>query len=679
VTPPGPHRRGERSRAPEVAPSGAALGAPPPAAAGLTAWLFLLPGFAALVLPALRPPADADTFWHLRAGHDLLAGRGGVFTEAWSFTASGRPWINHEWLAEGTFAAAERVGGEAGVVLLAALLLLAAGLLVARTALRAGVPAGVVSLGLVLAALVAGDRFVPRPQLFTYVLLALVLERAQALRGATSLRGLLVLPLAQLFWTNLHGPVPGLALSLLLVFGGAFPNLVLRDRAALVALVLGASLAHPQGPRVLADSVQHLAGDGLYRRMVSEWLPLLDPVQAALLARPWTIGLAAAAALLALLALTRPAGRGRAVWPLLLLGVAAAPFAAVRNRDLLAFGVLPALAGLWPAFGRVPRPVGWSAALGALALALAIAGGAIGPRAWPPRLSLDRTGFPVEATAFLERSGSAPLRIVNAYDFGGYLVHALPPGWTIGIDGRYFVYGEALVRDYLALRDAHPGSRERLTELGADLLLLRYPGADGYGALARQATTWPEWSLVYWDDQALLFARQSGRTAALRAGRESGIFDPTNPPRQEEPSWWREHFRAVVRDCWRAAIDAPRSAKPLLALGLAFEYNGRDGDALRFYREVEALYPGHRLARGAAARVSERHAAPPSPTSDAALRAEFGLPPRPPSARREGRRPRGRGLAPRRFVEKKRGRTLSGPPSIRSRRRLAAVAAITTS
>jgi hypothetical protein len=586
-------------------------------------------GLLALVLPALHPAADADVFWHLRAGQDLLAGRPGVFTEAWSFSAAGRDWINHEWLAEGALALAHRVGGEAGVVAFAALLVLAAGVIAARAGLAAGMPAGFVALGLALAAALAGDRFVPRPQLFTYLLLALTLERALALREAASLRRLLVIPALQLFWTNLHGPVPGLGLVTLLAFGGAFPRLPLIGRAGLVGLVLAASLAHPQGARALTDYVQHLGGDGLYRQMVSEWLPLLDPAQAGLPARPWTIGAALLAAAAALAALRHRPGRERAVWALLLLGLAAAPFVAVRNRDLLAFGLVPALAGVWPALGVRPRPAGWVAALGAGALLAALMTGTVVPRAWPPRLLLDRTGFPVEAAAFLERVDAAPLRIVNSYDFGGYLVFRLPERASIYVDGRYFVYGEAHVRDYLALRDGQPGSRERLRSIGADALLLRYPGADGYGALAREARAWPEWTLAYWDDQALLFLRRDGRGAPLLSGRDRRLFDPMNPPHQDDPAFWQSNFRDLVRDTWQAAIDAPRSAKPLLALGLAFESAGRDGDALEAYRQVEVLFPGHRIARDAAARLRARHEGrPPAPTPDAALRAEFGLAPR---------------------------------------------------
>lgn len=64
----------------------------------------------AFLLPTLRPVADSDVWWHLKAGQALLSGLPGAFRECWSFTAPGRPWLNHEWLAELALAAARNVG-----------------------------------------------------------------------------------------------------------------------------------------------------------------------------------------------------------------------------------------------------------------------------------------------------------------------------------------------------------------------------------------------------------------------------------------------------------------------------------------------------------------------------------------------------------------------------------------
>lgn len=64
------------------------------------------------------------------------------------------------------------------------LMLTATALLLYRAARREGLAPGLAVALIALAAAAAGDRFLPRPQLFTYVGVALVLERFGAARAS---------------------------------------------------------------------------------------------------------------------------------------------------------------------------------------------------------------------------------------------------------------------------------------------------------------------------------------------------------------------------------------------------------------------------------------------------------------------------------------------------------------
>jgi len=585
-------------------------------------------GLLAFLLPVLSPGPDADVWWHLRAGADFLAGRSGMFVESWSFTAAGTPWVNHEWLAEALFALGNRVGGEAGVITLAALLVLGTGLLVARTALREKVPFPVVGALLAVAPLVLGDRLVPRPHLFSFFFLALTLERfGAARRGDASWWWL---PAVQLAWTNSHGPVVGLGVMTLLLLGGGAEW---RKRLPVLGAVVLASLVHPSGFRALTDYLGHFGEGGLYRQMVQEWQPLLDPTQARLPGRWPTLVLVAGTLVALSIALFR--GRRANRWGLavLLAGLCAGPFLASRNRDFLAIAALPVLAllsGPWSSPAK-----GWrggiraSGALVTVAALLLAAVGAFGmPPAWPIRFRLDRSMVPDEATNFLARVPGAGGHLFATYDFGGWIVHALPPDWKVFVDGRYFVYGEPLVREYLETRDAAPGSRERLKARDADWLLVRYPAADGYAALAGEARRWPEWALVHWDDRALVYVRRDRVEAGWLDAHDYRTVDPTLTVMPDDEAWWRDHVRQIVPEAWRAVREAPASAKPRILLSLALERAGRDGDAARFYREVADLFPGHRVAIAAVNRIGQRHGRTlPPPTPDDLFRNEFGLEP----------------------------------------------------
>jgi hypothetical protein len=598
-----------------------------------------LPTLAALLLsavafvgPALRDVHDPDVWWHLRAGDDILSGRPGAFTEAWSFTAAGNTWINHEWLAEWRLALVRKSGGDQGVVVLAGLLVFVASCLLFRAARLEGLSPAVIALGLTFAALVAGTRFVPRPQVFSYALLALWLERLATARrrhreladpaappgsggrGRQKPPGLLflsVFPLTLAIWTNLHGPVLGLGIGSVLILLGALPFLTFRRRAMLVAALLAAAFIHPQGYRALFDYIPHLIGGGLYNETIREWLPLYHPEQAAMSERAATWIAVLAGAVFGGIGLIR-GGPDRRAYAAVLLILALAPVLSVRHRDLLAVFLVPATAVILRGVAIVERPgrlFQAGAALGALFLALVPGLGLFGyDRAWPPRPGLSEAEFPKAAVEFLApwKLGS---RVFNAYDYGGYLVDRLPRDSKVFIDGRYFVYGEGLYRDYLEIRDGGPSARALLDRYGADLLLVRYPQPDGYQGLARLARDWTDWSLVFWDDNRLVYVREAAAPPEFLRQMAYEVIDPTLPPRMEAVEYWRENLPGILLETRRAALQNPRAVRPLLVRALAYEYNGRDGDAMFVYRLILESHPANRPARDGVARIEARHPA----------------------------------------------------------------------
>src|SRR5260370_8863737 len=53
--------------------------------------------FIMLFVIAVRTPVDTDTWWHLRSGDYILSQHAIPFTDPFSFTRSGQPWIDHSW------------------------------------------------------------------------------------------------------------------------------------------------------------------------------------------------------------------------------------------------------------------------------------------------------------------------------------------------------------------------------------------------------------------------------------------------------------------------------------------------------------------------------------------------------------------------------------------------------
>src|SRR6185369_7444603 len=116
------------------------------------------------------------------------------------------PWINHELFAEGVMAALYAVLGSRGLVLLKVTLGLATLALVRRAALRRCHSTWAATIATAVAAVIMTPGLMIRPQLFTLLGVALVLELVG--RARYQARGpAWTLPLVVAIWVNLHGGV----------------------------------------------------------------------------------------------------------------------------------------------------------------------------------------------------------------------------------------------------------------------------------------------------------------------------------------------------------------------------------------------------------------------------------------------------------------------------------------
>src|SRR5919112_1583036 len=69
---------------------------------------------------------DPDFWWHLRTGQLIYETRAIPHTDIFSFTAQGKEWITHEWLAEVLIYAIYKLSGWGGLVVSFALVMTAA-------------------------------------------------------------------------------------------------------------------------------------------------------------------------------------------------------------------------------------------------------------------------------------------------------------------------------------------------------------------------------------------------------------------------------------------------------------------------------------------------------------------------------------------------------------------------
>ncbi|HYM49777.1 MAG TPA: hypothetical protein VET65_04310 [Candidatus Limnocylindrales bacterium] len=486
--------------------------------------------FCALFSLAVLPPTDPDLFWHLANGQLLLQLHGWPTTDLYSFSATGHPWVMHEWLADLFMYGIVRLGGLSLLVVVFAGLTTVAGVCLYRLLRSVGLhPTAAVVVTLV-GALASSTTWGARPQVFNLVLAGLLLLGLRAVR-VSRLPAFWIAPYLWL-WANLHsGFLVGVALAALFCAGEGWDAWRAADPERLratfrPAIATGAglllSLVNPYGVQTLLFPLGTLTSP-LIQANIQEWAsPNFQTLPGYLLE---------ALLFLMLAGLATRAVRARTsewLWALALLFLALSSqrhvplfvLAAAPLYGRCAQAVLARLAAWTPRQAALPaervaflpraiasrRP---TLAVGILnvSLLLAVGTGMIVDRALPSirpasqQAAIDAV-FPVE-TAQALIALQRPVRVFNAYDWGGYLIGAgRSAGVRVFIDGRVEVYGPAVFQDYLAVNNLAPSWRQVLDRYQPDAVL--FPTGHPLTTLLSQDPTWRKQAQ---DRVATLFVR----------------------------------------------------------------------------------------------------------------------------------------------------------------------------
>jgi hypothetical protein len=485
-------------------------------------------------LLALRQISSHDLGFHLEAGNWILDGNGWPRLDPFTYTLNDRPYVDTSWGYQVLVAAIERIAGARGVVLGHMLAVVAAFSVVARTACRLA-PGSLWLAPLMLAGgLAAEPRFEARPEVLSWLLLALALDRLH--RYAED--GTAPWPLVPIFWAwaNSH--------SLFLVGLGGLAcfvvGLAIRDRrwdrrlavTGLAAAVV--TLVNPYGWRAPVFALglgTRLDKANLFGQTIGEfrspfWYLTSDELQHYL---PSTVGWLAFGLALAM-ALAGLAARRHAARLLLLLALLPLALTMVRNVPLLVVAGLPVVAaGLaelcreWPA--RVRGRAGVALQLSVMALAVVFSARVFQDAYYvdarrPQRFgwSWNRLVLPVDMAAWAERA-NPPGRVLNHLAFGAYLMWARDE--PVFIDGRLEVVGEAFFARYLEAFGSNAGLDSAVHRHGIGWVAFPYRlRPDTTFGLARH----PGWRLAYVDGLASAFVRADLATDDLVDARAREIL-----------------------------------------------------------------------------------------------------------------------------------------------------------
>ncbi len=481
---------------------------------------------------------DPDLWGHVRYGQDWLSEGELPRTATHTFTAVDHPWINHENLAELSFALGYRKLGTQGLLVAKCLWGMGILLLMVFTARRRSVhPLAIWALMLLVASNL--QAFFPlRPQLLSFGLCSLALVLCdRAFKHWDEQRTvcwswLAALPVVFAVWVNSHGAfVAGLCIVGALL-GGRIVQLLIdrgegvwRRIAGLVAVGLsciGATFANPYGFEMHRWLIKSL---GQARPEISEWAApkISDPIF-----WPWI-------ALLAVVGFSLFATRHKRDWVQIAILVLVAWQSTMHLRHI---AFLAILSGFWlpehvqSALGRL-RPQGsenlpvmrlgpWMrrTAVVVLLVSISLQGFALGRRL--TEFPVERDFYPVDAIQFMADQ-QLHGKLVVSFNWAQYAIAALAPDVQVAFDGRFRtcypqevvdMHFDFLLGEFDGKRNRSPLSGpidgSRVLRHGSPELVLLDRGYETSVEVMQHESQQkkPEWVLLYQDQIAELWGRK---------------------------------------------------------------------------------------------------------------------------------------------------------------------------
>jgi len=486
-------------------------------------WISLLALGFALGLQKIR---TFDYWWQLRTGA-LIVETGEVPKhDVFTYTVPGARYIDIHWLHQLGLHGLYSLGGHDSVVAAKALLVCALIGILAPIGYRRERP-WVSALGLGLMLLVAADRFMPRPELPSFLLLAAFLALLDRNDRRRDFWVFAIVPL-QLIWANVHG-LFALGLAVCVIYLGAevvrplvAPGQRLDTRsagrlAAVTVLAALVCLVNPNGLEGALYPIQQFGmigppeDRGVFGSLIAELIPPIGGGREH--SRP-VLALTGSLAFLSLLAMAWNWRRVHAADPLLWVAFAYLALGANRNLALFAIVAAPVLVrNANAALDRraIPQRIGTAAGAAAV-IALALLTLDVARDGFFRRIGSFREAglgtmesfYPVGAAEWISEV-RPPGPICHHMADGGYLIWRLFPDYKVMVDGRLEVFG---AERFIELQVADPS---RFKELDAEYrfgVVLVHHGLVRSDALLWWLHLNSNWLLAYLDDTTAVYVHR---------------------------------------------------------------------------------------------------------------------------------------------------------------------------
>jgi len=477
--------------------------------------VFLILVFLLVFFIMLSPPQDVDMWWHLSAGKAMVEQGQILTTDIFSYTRFSEPWTNAFWLSDIGLFLAYQAGGYIGITSLFALIAVFVMVLIYKQTVQFPFP--LPPLVILLATFAIAPVWTPRPQIFSFLLLAVLDHGLNRQYGFVLKRPWILVPIFVL-WANVHGGfIWGFLLLLAFIAGNGIDIFLKRENVMdgkrlgkMAFWTLVSAFAIALNPNGLSLWKLPFYTIGVSIRSITEW-GSPDFHQIGLHPILWMVFLLIAGF---------ASNRNRFSWVDILKMIGFSYMAFVSQRSIGPFVIIAApiiinsLSPLWEEwtttfeerFSRfykskpgklVPASIAITLNLLILALFVSITILRVVSVSTPQDV---HKGLPHNAVEWL-RENQPEGRMFNAYNWGGYLQWELPE-YPVFIDGRADLYGERLINDWWTVVNARDEALPILDEWQINFVLLE-PGWPILEKLSENG-----WKTLYQDDAAVIMGRE---------------------------------------------------------------------------------------------------------------------------------------------------------------------------
>jgi hypothetical protein len=481
------------------------------------------------------PLTDPDIFWHLASGREILSGKRLLFTDPFSFSPPGAPWIDLHWLYQISVYLAYKTGGYYNLLIFNSIIFIFS-FTIMMNAVSNKKNKEILSWLLFCIFIFQLRYLLPvRPAMFTLLYMSIFIYMLERFSGSGKLKYLFLLLPVQVLWVNFQGLFmigPGICFTYLAGEGIHYllrrykieifryatalkgKDLLLLCSFSLIVIAVSAlnpyflksySLSFKLFGRILPDTAN------IYSTMIPENIPLLKMIGTSSVSYVYTfLGISVIVVIFSII---------NSEWlkishVLLIIMFMVLSYMAQRNLILYAFSVIPFI--VWnldkSRFLNQNRSL-FRISEVLLSIIVLIMVWKHSSYAFAGKDGVAPFTFPTESAEYLKKN-KIEGNVFNADRYGGYLIWKLFPEEKVFIDTRLIIRSEEFFKDYLRVLQYPEHTFENLAQkYNITHVVVPVATTGLYLPLVRYLHSGNDWQMLFSDGAEVLFRKSNKKVS----------------------------------------------------------------------------------------------------------------------------------------------------------------------